>query len=143
MKVSKYRLLTGVAVVASIMVIGVIFITFVMTFGSKDRIYDRTSVWPNYYREVVSHYFRLPDEAAIQKAIHVESAIMGMHFIVEFKLPSNQLPEDWLKTIAERSNIKPSYRKTPYLFDCGKECDLFKLQYIPEQHMYIATAGWD
>lgn len=116
---------------------------FVFIRQAQDITYDRTNNWPKFYEEVVSSYFKFPSAAVVRQATYTESAIMGMRFSVYFTLPKSMTPEKWLTVIASDSSFQPSYRKGAYFYDCGNDCDLLKLQYLPEQDIYIAEAGWD
>ena len=66
-----------------------------------------------------------------------------MNFIVTFRLPDNKSPSEWLKAIARDSGMKDSYKKNQYLYDCGEDCDLWRLQYLPAKKLYQAEGGWD
>lgn len=110
---------------------------------AEDTTRDRTDDWANYYKEVVSAYFKIPNTAVIKNAVHTDTAIMGMRFTVRFTLPRDRTPEQWLALIAAESGAKPDYKKGSYIYDCAKDCDLWKLQYIPEEDVYVAQAGWD
>lgn len=115
----------------------------VFLFNANEEVYDRTSDWEFYYEETVSNFFYIPPEAIIKQATQVKSAIMGGSFTVEFSLPEDNTPEQWLDQIAKASGINPNYKKGVYAYDCENECDLSRLTYIPEKQIYIASAGWD
>lgn len=118
-------------------------IIVLLALTSIDTTYDRTADWSKYNTQIVSNYFKIPNEATIRKAIHTDTAIMGMRFYIEFSLPTNKLPEVWLQDIATRSGMKERYKRTNYLYDCDTECDLLRLEYLPDKNIYIAEAGWD
>lgn len=134
-----YLLTWGVGVI----VVGGALLVILFLWNTEDKTYDRTADWPKYNSEIVSHYFKIPNEAIIQKATHTEAAIMGMRFHVEFTLPTDKPPEAWLQDIATLSEVKDRFKKTKFLYDCGAECDLLRLEYLPERNLYVAESGWD
>ena len=128
--------------VGAIVICGSLLV-LLFVWSTEDKTYDRTADWSKYNSEIVSHYFKIPNEASIQMATHTEAAIMGMRFHVEFTLPTDKPPEVWLQDIATLSGLKDRFKKTKFLYDCGSECDLLRLEYLPKQNLYIAESGWD
>ena len=63
--------------------------------------------------------------------------------LIRFRLPNTKKPEEWLRKIARESNFKATYHKGRFLYSCGKECDLLRLEYLPQEQIYEAEWGYD
>ena len=122
--------------------VAALILGILMIWGS-DKTTDETKNWSTYYPNTVKGYMTLPDETMILNAIHTDTAIMGERFQIEFTLPTNKSPKEWLDQIQTESHIKKSRRKSDHLIDCCAECDLLRVEYQPERNRFIAEAGWD
>jgi len=126
-----------------LLLLGIVAVVVLLVVFLHDETYDKTSEWKQYYADVVSSNFQLPADITIVSAVHTDTAIMGMRYVVLFEAPSNESPEIYLEKIAKDSGFKPSYKQGPYLWDCRKECDLWRLEYLPDKKLYQAQWGWD
>lgn len=109
----------------------------------SDKTTNRTDDWANFNRKAVSKYMSLPPEAQVTSAEHTLTAIMGERWIVQFRLPTNRSPEEWLARIAEASGKRASFRRTALYYDGYPTYDLWRLEYHAVDGSYSARGGWD
>jgi len=129
--------------IGALLFLGIVTVVIMLVVFTNDETYDKTSDWKQYYADVVSSNFLLPADITIVSAMHTDTAIMGMRYVVLFEAPSKEIPENYLEIIAKNSGFKPSYKQGPYLWDCLRECDLWRLEYLQDKKLYQAQWGWD
>jgi len=142
---NRLRAALGVVLTGAVVAVtgGVTLLVLAFSLLGCDRTSNRKWDWPNYNRETVSRYFKLPEETQVLSAVHTDTAIMGERFVVRFRLPDTRTPEEWLRVIATESRFPRTYHKSRFVYDCGGNCDLTRLEYHPADGVYEACGGWD
>jgi len=140
---STIKIIKSISVIAIAVLISLGAIFSIFVWSLDELVYDRTYQWDVFNKEIVSNYFKLPDEAEIIDAKEIQSPFMGFRFKVIFRLPDKKKPEEWINEIVTKSNISDKLKVNNLLYDCKNKCDLFRLQYNPETNYYEVEAGWD
>ena len=112
---------------------------------------DHTEHWDAYYKDTISRYFVIPEEAEIVSATET-GQMLGQKDEVTFRLPGTKSPEEWLAEIAEASALT-EYRQHKHAYDAGqtasekrgldKKGDTFRLSYDEHSGEYHAVYAWD
>lgn len=68
----------------------------------RDEVIDHRNDWPSYYSQEIEPFLSIPREATILKAEERIGFVREQHRI-QFTLPSDKSPDEWIKSIKERS----------------------------------------
>lgn len=109
----------------------------------KARTIDGTRDWDSFYRERVAGAFTLPSDITVVEAIYTPTPIMGERLSLAFTVPRNRHPEEFIDQVARDSGFKAQYKRSRWVWDCGRECDSWRLEYLPMRRIVRANWGWD
>ncbi|MEM0503201.1 MAG: hypothetical protein QXT58_00665 [Archaeoglobaceae archaeon] len=116
---------------------------FILSFlFTTDFKVDHLSDWHKFYTNEVSYYFYIPQEAKIVFAKEYIHFPMGSSVVIKFYLPSTKLPKEWIEIIAQKSGLTSRYRINELLYE-EERGDYRRIQYLPEEDLYIVEYGWD
>jgi hypothetical protein len=131
----------GITISAAILA-GAVLLAPVL-WNIQDKTTDKTSNWATFNRKTVAKYMTLPAEVQVVRVSHTATAIMGEHWSVKFRLPGTKLPEEWLGHIAAKQGKYQPKRLNRYEIDGRPRYDTWRVQYYPNNNVYVAEGGWD
>lgn len=102
---------------------------------------DHLSDWSKFYANELSYYFYIPQEANILFAKEYYRFPMEHEIIVKFRLPPIKSPKEWIEVIAHKSGLTSKCKVNELLYE---EIGVYrKIQYLPEEDLYIAQYCFD